>query len=119
MVKLVIIHIIATALLILAYFNDGLSLIWQADKFYAIPIIGSLTLYALYMVARSSLEGALWVADKLPVVGLALTVVGLLWAVKGGYSENLITDATHALVGNLAGIVAYAWIELCVWVKSK
>lgn len=119
MVRVVVLHLIAAALLTIAYVNGGLSILWEADRFYAIPIIGSLTLLSLWYVSKSSLEDAVWLADKLPVIGLALTVIGLVWAVKDGYSDSLIKDATHSLVGNLMGVVCYAWIELCVWTRSR
>lgn len=85
------------------------------DKYYAMPIIGVLTIYALWAVATRRKDEALWLADKLPVVGLALTVIGLLGASTGDLTGGAFkADVIHALVGNLMGVLGFAWVELNV-----
>lgn len=130
MTKLVIYHIILAALLATAYFFGGLQVVWAADHLYAIPIIGSLTLLGLYWIIQAAIwhpsqkavtaaAKAHWLAGMLTRVGLALTVLGLLWAFKGGTSPSLAADVAHSLVGNLAGIVAMTWIEFMLWVREQ
>lgn len=111
--RFLILHIILLGLLVAAYFLGWLPVLWAADKFYAIPLIGGLAVVASGMVAVGRTEGATWLSDKLPVVGLALTVIGLLWASNGVLEgDGFKRDVIHALVGNLMGVVSYAWVEL-------
>jgi len=114
MIKLGLLHIMLFGLLLAGYWFGFTQVLWAADKLYAIPIIWMLTTVGVWMVSRNALEGATWLADKLPVVGLGLTVIGLLWASNGDIgSDAFKRDVLHSLVGNLAGVAGYAWIELC------
>jgi hypothetical protein len=111
--RFIILNTIGLGLLAAFAQMGWLGVLIGADKFYALPIIGVLTLLGLGMVARRRVEGALWLADKLPVVGLALTVIGLLWASNGVLEgDGFKRDVMHSLVGNLMGVVCYAWLEL-------
>lgn len=111
--RFIVLNTIGIGLLVAAHLLGILPVLLAADKLFAIPIIGTLTAVGLAMVATGRIEGALWLADKLPVVGLALTVIGLLWASTGDL-EGLAfkRDIIQALVGNLMGVVGYAWLEL-------
>lgn len=115
LLRLIILHIVLAALLVAGWYAGFLPVLWQADKFLAIPIIGCLLVAGIYMASRNAIEGCLWLADKLPVVGLALTVSGLLWAANAGLDAEAFKRAlVDSLVGNLMGIVGYAWLELVV-----
>jgi hypothetical protein len=118
LVRLSVLHIVLAALLATAYFFGGLQVVWAADHLYAIPIIGTLALLGLYWTITAPLK-AHWLAGMLTRVGLAMTVLGLLWAFKGGPSPSLAADVAHSLVGNLAGIVAMTWLEFCLWVREQ
>lgn len=111
--KLIILNTIGAGLLVAGYALGYLQVLWAADKMWAIPIIGTLTLLGMLDVCLNRITAALWLSDKLPVVGLALTVIGLLWAANGDIGgDGFKRDVLHALVGNLMGVVGYAWIEL-------
>lgn len=120
MPKLIILHSLLLGLLIAGWFYGLVPVLWEADKMWAIPIIGTLTLLGIVYVALNRITASLWLADKLPVVGLGMTVIGLLWASTGdlegvGFKRDII----NALVGNLMGVLGYAWIELNVKVTSQ
>ena len=116
--KLAVLHTLLAGLLVTAWFMGWLPILLAADKYHAIPLIGGVTLVGIGMVARSAVEGALWLADKLPAMGLAMTVTGLLWAANGllggGGVDTFKVDVINALVGNLMGILGYLWLELVV-----
>lgn len=117
MTRLIIYHIILAALLATSYFFGGLQVVWAADHLYAIPIIGSLTLLGLYWCITAPSK-AHWLAGMLTRIGLALTVLGLLWAFKEGAGPTLAADVAHSLVGNLMGIVAMTWLEFILWTRG-
>jgi hypothetical protein len=111
--RFIVLNTIGAGLLVAAHLMGVLPVLLSADKFFAVPIIGGLTLVGLGMMAVRRTEGALWLADKLPVVGLALTVIGLLWASNGDLEGlEFKRDIIHALVGNLMGVMGFAWLEL-------
>lgn len=116
--RLVVLHTLLAGLLVAAWFMGWLPVLLSADKYHAIPLIGGITLVGIGMVARNAVEGALWLADKLPAMGLAMTVTGLLWASKGlldgGGVDAFKVDVINSLVGNLMGILGYLWLELVV-----
>lgn len=118
--RLIVLNTIGVGLLAALYMLGYLQILWMADKMWAIPIIGVLTLLGIVDVALNRITAALWLSDKLPVVGLALTVIGLLWASNGDIGgDGFKRDVLHALVGNLMGVVGYAWVELNARVVSK
>jgi hypothetical protein len=111
--RFIVLNTIGVGLLVAAYLLGWLPVFWAADKMAAIPLIGGLTSLGLWMLATRRTDGALWLADKLPVVGLALTVIGLLWAANGDLGADAFKrDIVHSLIGNLMGVVGYAWLEL-------
>jgi hypothetical protein len=111
--RFIVLNTIGAGLLMAAYLMGVLPILFNADKMLAIPIIGGLTALGLGMLATRRTEAALWLADKLPVVGLALTVIGLLWASTGDLEGvEFKRDIIHALVGNLMGVMGFAWLEL-------
>jgi hypothetical protein len=111
--KFIVLNTIGLGLLAAFAQLGWLDVLISADKFYALPLIGTLTIIGLWMVATRRVEGAVWLSDKLPVVGLALTVIGLLWAANGVLEgDGFKRDVMHSLVGNLMGVVCYAWLEL-------
>lgn len=109
--KFITLHLLLAGLLFGAWMENGLSLLLASDRFCAVPIIGLLVLAGLGLVLSGKRDSASWLADKIPAVGLILTVVGILYAIKGGPSPTLVVDAGHALVGNLLGIAGYVWVE--------
>lgn len=111
--RLVVLHTILAGLLLAAWWLGGLQVVLGADRLFAIPLIGSLTLIAIVMVTTNVWTSALWLADKLPVIGLAMTVIALLLASTGDLEGiGFKRDILHALVGNLAGVLGFAWVEL-------
>lgn len=111
--KLIIINTVGVALLFIAHLTGLLPVLVNADKFMALPIIGVLVTLGLGLLVRRRTDGALWLANELPVVGLILTVTGLLWASTGDLeSVQFKLDIIHALVANLAGVAGMLWIRL-------
>lgn len=121
MPRLVVLHTLLAGVGVTAWFFGWLPMILAADHYHAIPIIGGVTLIGVGMVARNALEGALWLSDLIPAIGLAFTVTGLLWAANGrlgGGSVDMFTaDVINSLVGNLMGILGYLWLQLLVRVR--
>ena len=108
--RLIVLNTVGAGLVVAAHMTGALAVLVGADKFFAIPLIGVLVLLGLWLVGMKKVDAALWLSDKLPVVGLALTVLGLLWADPEdvGFKRDII----HALVGNFMGVIGYAWLEL-------
>lgn len=118
--KFIVLNTIGAGLLLAAYLLGWLPVFWQADKYYAIPIIGGLMVAGLTLMCLNRISAAVWLADKLPVVGLAFTVIGLLWASQGVLEGDAFKrDVMHSLIGNLMGVVSYAWLELNVKVVGQ
>lgn len=118
--KLTIINSVGLGLLYVFYAIGLLPILLAADKFYAIPIVGTLTLLAIALIALNRISASLWLADKLPAVGLALTVTGLLWASNGDLEAiEFKRDIIHSLVGNLMGVMGWLWVEFNARMLTK
>lgn len=118
--RLTVLHTALAALLVTSWFTGILPVLVAADKFHALPVIISLTMLGVLLAALRRYDGATWLADKLPGVGLAYTVIGFLWAAQGDMSgDGFKRDIMHALIGNLAGIVGYFWVEFNILICKQ
>lgn len=116
--RLLLVSLVGIALIAAAGWAGGLALLTQADHVYALPIIGGLVLIGMGFGWAEDWDTTEWLADKLPVIGLIGTVLGVLLAIRG---VSTIDDATRlriftgvgeALVANLLGIAGYGWLSL-------
>ena len=116
--RLILLNLVGIALLAAAWWAGGLALLGEADHVFALPIIGGLVVIALGYAWAEDWGTVEWMADKLPIVGLIGTVLGVLLAIRG---VSVVDDATRlriftgvgeALVANLLGIAGYGWLSL-------
>ena len=104
-----------------AWGAGGADLVLNADRLHAAPAIGGLTLLGVMFCWQGKWEAAEWLSDKLPVVGLIGTVLGVLLAIQDAQSMDLdaaklklFSEIGRSLVANLLGIAGYAWISLMI-----
>lgn len=116
--RIALVCLITAALLAAAAWAGAGDLLLTADRVYAMPIIGGLVLIGIGFGWANDWDTTEWLADKLPVIGLIGTVLGVLLAIRG---VSTIDDATRlriftgvgeALVANLLGIAGYGWLSL-------
>ena len=119
--RFVVVNTIGLGILLATWLSGGADLILTADRVYAGPIVAVLTVFGLVMAAMRRWEDARWIADKLPIVGLIGTVLGVLLAIKGidgvdidSARVQIFTEVGQALVANMLGMLGYAWLALVV-----
>lgn len=110
---------VGLALIAAAWWAGVAPLLVQSDRVHALPIIGFLFGWALWLGWRDRWSGVAFMADKLPVIGLIGTVLGVLMAVQSVQAGDLdaarvkvFTEVGESLVSNLLGIAGYAWLSL-------
>jgi hypothetical protein len=110
--RFIVLNTIGIGLLVAGWVGGLLPVLWAADKFYAFPILGCLLLFGLFLALSGRNSAALELADDLPVVGLGLTIIGLLWG------ANTVTDVDafrtvliDCTSGTLAGFTSYYWLK--------
>lgn len=110
--KFIVLNTIGVGLLVAGWLSGLLPVLWAADKFYAFPILGSLLVLGLWMAATGRKEAALELADDLPVVGLGLTIIGIL---VGSHTVQGVDAFRQVLIdcttGTLSGFVSYYWLK--------
>lgn len=118
--RIAVLNIMLAGLLVAGYFLGILADLWAMDKFYAIPATWGMVVLGTVMVFRNALAGATWLVDRIPAVGMLLTVTGLLWASNGDLGADAFKrDVIHSLVGNFAGVAGWLWLDLLIKVKKK
>lgn len=113
--RIALLSIIGLACLAALWWAGWASILLQADRLYAAPVIGLCVVIALVFGWMGKWDVTEWLADKLPVLGLIGTVAGILLAANdhpdtsgGAFS----TEVIHALVANLLGFAGFAWLSL-------
>jgi hypothetical protein len=129
--KFIILNTIGIGLLVAGWLGGLLPVLWAADKFFAFPILGVLLVLGLGMVGYAAVlanshyyslpkqdrvaklnSAALELADDLPVVGLGITIISLLWGSTGVTDvDSLRTVLIHSTTGTLSGFVSYYWLR--------
>ena len=117
--RFAVLHILAAGLLVAAWLNGALGLVLAADRVHAAPVVGIVLLYGLWLGWRGDWDGAAWIGDKLPVVGLLGTVLGILLAIHDAQGMDLdagrlqlFSEIGNSLVANFVGMAGYAWLAL-------
>lgn len=117
--RFVVLHILLVGLMSAAWLGGSLSLIMTADRVHALVVIGAVMAYGLWLAWCDDWDGAAWIGDKLPVIGLLGTVLGILLAIRDAQGMNLDTgrlqlfsEIGNSLVANLLGMAGYAWLAL-------
>jgi hypothetical protein len=110
--RFIILNTIGIGLLVAGWLGGLLPVLWAADKFFAFPILGCLLVLGLTLVALKRNSAALELADDLPVVGLGVTIISLLWGSTGVTDvDSLRTVLIHSTTGTLSGFVSYYWLR--------
>jgi hypothetical protein len=119
--RVLLINLVGLCLLAAAWAAGGAGLVLNADRLHAAPAIAALTLLGVTLCWRGKWEAAEWLADKLPVIGLIGTVLGVLLAIQDAQSMDLdaaklqlFSEIGRSLVANLLGIAGYAWLSLVI-----
>jgi hypothetical protein len=119
--RFIVLNTLGLSLLIAAYLMGGLDIVLTADHVYATPVLSILSIIGLGLVVARRHDDAQWIADKLPVLALIGTVLGILLAIHGIQdleAENarmkIFTDVSHSLVANMLGMIGYFWLELVI-----
>lgn len=116
--KLVVINIVAVTALAATYVAGKLDVI--LDSSYVSGLIALLLLVGIVEAFRGKWARVKWIAEKLPAIGLAATVYGILLLSHGaGVSANgvdalrlaIITGVSAALGPNISGIIGYIWLS--------
>ncbi len=117
--RFLLVNLIGVALIVAAWWVGIVPLLIQSDRIHFIPIIGGLTCWGLWLGWAGRGGGGAGLRDKLPVLGLIGTVLGVLLAVKSVQGADMdaarlqvFTEVGQSLVANLLGILAYAWLSL-------
>lgn len=117
--RLAVLHIVAAGLLVAAWLSGALGIVTGADRIHAAPVVLVVLAYGLWLGWRDDWDGAAWVGDKLPVIGLLGTVLGILLAIRDAQGMDLDTgrlqlfsEIGNSLVANLVGMAGYAWLAL-------
>lgn len=117
--RLAALHVVAGGMLVAAWLSGGLDLVLAADRVHAAPLVAVVLLYGLWLGWRGDWDGAAWIGDKLPVIGLLGTVLGILLAIHDAQGMDLETgrlalfsEIGNSLVANFIGMAGYAWLAL-------
>jgi hypothetical protein len=116
--RLLLVSLVGLALLAAAAWAGGLGLLAEADHVYALPTIGGLVVIGTAFGWAEDWDTTEWLADKLPIIGLIGTVLGVLLAIRGVATIDdatrlrIFTGVGEALVANLLGIAGYGWLSL-------
>ena len=110
--KFIVLNTIGVGLLVAGWLGGLLPVLWAADKMYAFPVLGSLLVLGLALVLLNRNTAALELADDLPVVGLGITIISLLWGANSVTDvDSLRTVLIHSTTGTLSGFVSYYWLK--------
>lgn len=113
--RLIVLHTLLAGMLVAGWFFGVVPMLWHMDRFYAIPVTAALAMVGVGLVARNAIDEAGWLVERIPAVGMLLTVSGLLWASNGDLASDAFKrDVIHALVGNLGGVLAWLWLDLVI-----
>jgi len=119
--RIVLLHIVAAALVAAGWWAGALTIILQADRVYAGPVIGAVALVALVYGWYERWDVEEWIADKLPYLGMIGTVTGVLLAFHEHPDLNAATavDIGKSLVSNLYAFTGCGWLLLIRQVCEK
>jgi hypothetical protein len=113
------IYLIITAVLLAAgAWVGGGDLLLGADRVHAVPVIGGVLFVAVGFGWAGRWESVEWIGEKLPVLGLMGTVLGVLLAIQDVTTVDdatrlrIFTGVGQSLVANLLGVAGYAWLAL-------
>jgi MotA/TolQ/ExbB proton channel family len=115
--RIALLSIIGLACLAALWWAGWASILLQADRLYAAPVIGLCVALGLVFGWLGRWDQTAWIGDKLPVLGLVGTVAGVLLAFHDhpdltADSGAAATEIGRALIANLLGIAGFGWLSL-------
>lgn len=115
--RIALLSIVGLACLSALWWAGWASILLQADRLYAAPVIGLCVVMAMAFGWTGKWGETAWIADKLPVLGLIGTVAGVLLAFHEHpdlTADNgaAATEIGRSLIANLLGIAGFGWLAL-------
>lgn len=116
--RFILLHTMALGILLAVYFYGDAAVFVQADHVYALPIMLGLALVGSILIGMKRDADAEWLAERLPTIGLILTVFGILlirYRIPDALNDStriiVFRDIIGSTIGTFLGMGGLLWVN--------